>query len=152
MADNFIVRPVSASCSASASATTVLGTITGLRPYDWFVLDAKLIGTTGGVLDIGLQRKIDGVDLWVPWIRFTQAAATTTYVYSIQSQAGSGIVSAGLWDTTASPTAVTSWGIAANSFVGGHPGDQVRVIATTGAGTSVGAAQLLYLMAWQRII
>lgn len=152
MADNFIVRTISDSCSASASTTTILGTLTGLRPYDWFTIDAKLIGTTGGVLDIGLERKIDGVDAWVPWVRFTQAAATTTYYYSIESQAGSGIVTVGPWGTTAIPTAVTSWVVAANTFIGGHPGDVIRAIATTGAGTSVGAAQLIYVTAWQRKI
>jgi hypothetical protein len=109
------------------------------------MIDATIIGGTGGVVDAWLQRKIEGVDAWRDWIRFPQVAAATTKRYSVQVMSSTTIhdVSEG---TTASPGTPT---IAANTSVGGHPGDKVRLVVTAGAGTSAGATQTIRVSGWQ---
>lgn len=83
-----------------------------------------------------LQAKIDGIDEWYDWCRFPQVAAATNKIYTCQSGAGSDITETGQC-TTASPAIV----LAANTFIGGHPGQRLRLVVTAGAGTSAGATQ-----------
>jgi hypothetical protein len=44
----------------------------------------------------------------------------------------------------------TSPVLAANTFLGGHPGNQVRALYVAGAGTAAGAAQSIEITAWRR--
>jgi hypothetical protein len=138
----------------NAPGTAVLGTVAmGLSQWDWFQIDAQLLGAAGGPLDICLQRRIEvtddqgnAIDFWFDWLHFTQLAAAAPAVsYSAQSGVSNTIFTVGSV-VTASPVLPT---LAAGSFVGGHPGDAVRAIATAGASTSAGAAQKIYITGWR---
>jgi hypothetical protein len=139
--------------SPATAATAVVGDVVrGLHDYDWFAIDAVIIGGTGGTIDVTLQRKIQAlsngtaVDLWVDWLHFPQVAAATTTKFSAQSAASTTITTVGMQAASPGTTAAT---LAANTFVGGHPGAELRMLATGGAGTSVGATQLVYISAWR---
>lgn len=132
--------------SPSSATTSAIATVAGLLKYDAFTVDALLVGATGGTLDVTLQRKIDGVDLWVDWIHFAQLAAAASAVKYTVSPALTNTITTVGQSTTASPAAAT---LTAGTCVGGHPGDQIRCIATGGAGTSAGAAITIYITCWQ---
>src|SRR5687767_2243689 len=87
---------------ASASTAVVDDVLGGLDAYDWFQIDATIVGGTGGTTDAWLQRRVLGQDKWRDWIRFPQVAAATTKHYSVQVQSSTTIheVSQG---STASP-------------------------------------------------
>lgn len=145
MAGLITVHPITGT-SPAAAGTAAMGSAVGLAKYDWIIIDAQITGATGGTLDLVLQRKIEGYDIWVDWVRFPQAAAgagAAQYHLSLQSTAA---ITAVDWDVTATPTAAT---IAANTTLGGHPGNQVRLVATAGASTSAGATQTVYITGWQ---
>jgi len=146
------VQTITGTSPASASTAVVGSVIRGLMQYDWFTIDAVIIGGTGGTIDVTLQRKLgplpDGtaVDLWVDWLHFPQVAAGTTTKFSVQSGAGTTIATVGMQAASPGTTAAT---LAANTFVGGHPGNELRMLATGGSGTSVGATQLVYVTGWR---
>lgn len=121
--------------SPAAAGTAVGSKVAGLEKFDWFMVDAQLVGATGGTLDVYLQRKIAD-DLWADWLHFPQLAAGGAAVrYSAQSGTDKDIVVVG-GGTDASPGPA----LAANTFVGGCPGTAVRAVYVAGASTSAGAA------------
>lgn len=134
--------------SASSASTTIIGTVNGLDKFDWFQIVAILIGGTGTAGDVAwLQFRLDpDVDVWVDWIRFPAIAAGTTYKYLVEPLATNTITAVGT-GTLAAPGTV---GIAANTNMGGHPGDMVRLVYTAGASTSAGATQKVYIRGWKR--
>jgi hypothetical protein len=134
---------ITGNCPATATSAIIGAAIAGLRPYDWFTIDAIIIGPTGGTIDVTLQRKIDGVDLWVDWLHFPQVAATVTTKFSAMTGASTTIATVGM---VAAATFTAT--LAANMFVGGHPGDQLRAVCTTGTSTSIAALQKIYITAW----
>jgi hypothetical protein len=146
-----IAVPLQAIVSAAAAGTTVLGTIVGLSKYDAFVIDALLIGATGGTLDLYLQRLVDPTNnVWLDWARYTQlasGAAAITYTLGFEPDS-----------LVAAVTHVAQWGavpsgspvIAAGSVVACHPGDQLRVVGVAGAGTSAGASLGFYVTGYDR--
>jgi hypothetical protein len=139
---------ITGNCPASATSAIIGAPLVGLRAYDWFTIDAIIIGPTGGTIDVTLQRKMGdvqgaAVDLWVDWLHFPQVAATTTKVYSAVSGASTTITVNG-----AVAAATFTATLAANTFIGGHPGDQLRAVCTTGTSTSVAALQKIYITAW----
>lgn len=129
--------------SPSTATTAVLGSIGGLDQFAYFMIDALLAGATGGTLDIYLQRKVveaDATTRWVDWLHFPQVtagAAAANYCATPTASAGINAVGAGT-----SPT------LAANTFIGGHPGSEVRVLAVAGAGTTLGASQSVTITAF----
>jgi hypothetical protein len=138
--------------SPGSAATAVVGSVVrGLHDFDWFTIDAVIIGGTGGTIDVTLQRKVqslvDGtaVDVWVDWCHFPQVAAATTKKYTCSTGASTSITEVGTQAASPGTTAAT---LAANTFTGGHPGPEVRMLATGGSGTSVGATQTIYISAW----
>lgn len=141
------VLTISGTSPASASTAVVGSAIGGLHAYDWFAIDASLVGATGGTLDVYLQRQV-ALDaevtggVWADWLHFTQLAAGGAAVkYSLQSGIDK-TISTVAWGTDASAgTPVLS----AASFVGGHPGQSLRCVAVAGASTSAGAAILIYV-------
>ena len=137
--------------SPASVGKSVIATQAGLTRFSAFRIDASLIGATGGTLDIELQRQIPGTALWAEWCRFTQlAAAGAAVVYSLyasQDQPNVTISTVGLWSTDLTVGALTLG--PAPLFTGGHPGDEVRVIAIAGAGTSAGAVTTVYLTAFE---
>jgi hypothetical protein len=149
------VELITGNTPASATSAQVGAIVRGLRKYDWFTIDAILVGPTGGTLDLTLQRKIgdlpDGtaVDLWVDWLRFPQVGAATTARYSAQSGEFYGLT--GITATGMVAAATFTVTLATNTFIGGHPGDQLRAVCTTGAGTSAAGAENIYITAWNKI-
>ncbi len=125
---------ISGTTPSSATTATVGSVVSGLGQASEFTITASLVGATGGTLDVYLQR-FDGVlNQWVDWIHFPQlaaAAAAIRYTVTPSKFASGSIVVTGIG---------TSPALAANTSVGGHPGDQLRCIATGGASTSAGAA------------
>jgi hypothetical protein len=134
--------------SPAAPGLSVIGALAGLGRYDWFSVDAVLTQATGGVTDLCLQKKL-ATNLWLDWLRFPQlAAGTSVFNYSfLLSQATGGLVVCGTMPDIPAGT----FGIAANSAVGGHPGDSLRLVAIAGTSTSAGAAQTVYVTPFQSL-
>jgi hypothetical protein len=130
--------------TANAAGTEISSeTITKLSKFDWITVDADLVGITGGTLDVYLQREIQ-TGVWADWAHFPQLAAAAAAInYSCNPIGTLPIVAIGL-GTLAAPGVA----LAANSCLGGHPGDKLRAIFVSGVGASAGAAQKLYVTGW----
>lgn len=120
--------------AAPSSATTaVVGSSKdGFDAWQFMTATLQSAGNTGGTLNVYVQRFDPGLDLWVDWIAFPQiadGAASAIYMASAYA-APQDIYTIGSGTTPL---------LGADSFSGGPAGDQLRVIATSGAGTSVGA-------------
>jgi hypothetical protein len=105
------------------------------------MVEAQLVGATGGTLDVWLQRKV-GPNLWVDWVHFAQLAAGASalhysFVVKNTATAAGALTAVTTTGTDASPAVGSGTGLITN----GHPGDAVRVVFVAGAGTSAGAAQ-----------
>jgi hypothetical protein len=132
--------------TSPATATTALGTVlSGLAEYDFIRVDALLVGATGGTLDVYLQRNI-GPNAWADWVHFAQlaAGAAATRFSLMASLANSTIITTANAGTDAAPAV----GLAAATFIGGHPGNTIRPVYVGGASTSAGAAATFYVYAW----
>lgn len=136
--------------SPAAAGTAIVGNVlTALDRYDWFTIDAALVGATGGTLDVYLQRRValDSADevtgaIWADWLHFTQLASGATAVkYSLQTGFDKTISTVAHGTDASAGTPV----LAAASFVGGHPGQAIRCVCVAGASTSAGAALAIYL-------
>ncbi len=139
--------------SPSSATTTVGDTATAsdnatfLGVFDWFTIDATLTGGTGGTLDVYLQRKVTD-DVWADWLHFPQLAAGASAIrYCANTGASTSITTVG-GGSDASPGVA----LAANTFIGGHPGFAVRSVYVAGASTSAGAAQVIRITGWRRSI
>lgn len=134
--------------SPAAAGTAIVGSvIRNLKAFDWFTIDAALVGATGGTLDVYLQRQVASDaeatgGVWADWLHFTQLGAGAAAVkYSLQSGVDK-TITAVAFSTDASPGTPI---LAAGSFVGGHPGDAVRCVCVAGASTSAGAAVAIHI-------
>jgi hypothetical protein len=136
MASNWeYIGAITATSPATASTAATTDTIKDICEYEWFLLIAELQGATGGTLDVYIQGKM--ADTWYDWGHFIQIAAGGAAVkYMVQPQANNGAVAIG---------SGTSPVIAADTFLGGYPGDEIRLVFTAGASTSAGAAQTVKL-------
>lgn len=125
----------SAAVAGSSGAAGIAMLATGLDGYLSLTVVAKLVGATGGTLDIYLQTSPDAGATWVDYAHFPQlagGAAAIKYEF---------VVSQGI--QTAAPIVVginTTPALAANTVVGGAWGDRIRLLMVAGAGTSAGAA------------
>lgn len=127
--------------TSPATATTAVGkAVCGLHKHDAIRVDATLTGATGGALDVYLQTSHDEGVSWNDFAHYAQlaaAAGVATYSFTAaRSAPGTSIVVTGR-DTTPA--------LAANAVLGGEFGDRIRVLFVGGAGTSVGAAQVIYV-------
>lgn len=132
--------------SPAAASTTVGATIFAGSTLnaDKLVIDATLIGGTGGTLDVYLQRKLAS-NSWADWVHFPQIAAGTTKRYSLAiTGEGTSIVEVG-GGTDAAPGVA----LAANVAVNVIPGGDVRVVFVAGVGTSVGASNTIKITPYQ---
>lgn len=130
-------QTVTATSPSSASTAVVATLFKGamLRTAEKLVVDATLLGGTGGTLDVYLQRKIAS-DTWRDWIHFPQIAATVAKKYTVTIKGeGTTIVETG-GGSDASPGVA----LAANTAVDVIPGDDVRIVFVAGASTSAGAS------------
>lgn len=123
------------SASTAVGATIFAGSTLNA---DKLVIDATLVGGTGGTLDVYLQRKL-GTNSWADWVHFPQIAAGTTkrYSFAIKGE-GSSIVEVG-GGTDAAPGVA----LAVNTAVDIIPGGDVRVVFVAGGGTSAGASNTI---------
>ena len=135
--------------SPATPSTAIIGSIVGgLSVYDWFTIDASLVGATGGTLDVYLQRQVALAEevsggVWVDWLHYAQLAdGASAVVYSCQTGTDTTIRTVGAFSTDAS---VGTPVLAANTFAGGHPGHAIRCVGVAGADTTVGAAVTIYL-------
>lgn len=128
-ASQTVALATAATPTTAALATLFAG---GWLKAEKLVIDATLVGPTGGTLDVCLQRKV-GTNKWKDWIRFPQVTATTTkhYVATVNGE-GSAITECG--NSVDAPPAMT---VVANTIINMIPNEIVRVVCTTGAGTSV---------------
>lgn len=144
-----VTLTVTATSPSSASTAIATSTFKSamLTSADRLVVDARLQGATGGVLDVYLQRKLAN-DTWADWIHFPQltaAAAATGYTVSIDG-GGNSIVARGQ-GTDASPGVA----LAANTAVNVMPGGDVRIVFVAGASTSAGASQTVTIIAYTEL-
>lgn len=130
----FSIVGISPAIASTAIDPTV---VYGLARFSSVRIDAFLVGATGGVLDVYLQRKL-GANAWADYCHFAQLAAGATAVrYSVTGmQVNSTTIVTANGGTDAAPAVALS----AATFLGGHPGDAIRVVYVAGAGTSAGAA------------
>lgn len=143
--------------SPAAAGTAQILLITGLAKFDAFTLDVLVQGATGGTLSLAFQRLIDpaynaGAGLWADWALLTQlAAAAAKELVSLTFQLGgtpsAAFTTLGIWTTAVTGTQV----IAAGAVAPIHPGDQLRLVGTAGAGTSAGAAASVYVSGFERL-
>ena len=129
----------SASTYTRNAAVTTSAAGNKLSTYTSLTLLAELQGNTGGTLDIVIEGTPDGGTTWVELLRFAQiaaGAAVARYVVTLsRASESSGIVTTGV--------SASSIVLAANTKVGGDWTDQLRVKYFTGAGTTLGKAQVL---------
>lgn len=124
---------ISGSAPSTATTAAVGGEQDGFSAWQFMSVTATYTGNTGGTLNVYVQRFDASIDAWVDWIAFPQAAdgaAAATYVVSPMA-APQDIYTVGTGLTPA---------LAADSFTGGLAGEKLRVIATSGAGTTAGAS------------
>lgn len=133
----------SISDTSPGSASTAAGDqIAGLENYDWFTIDASLVGATGGTLDVYLQRMVNGT--WVDWVHFPQLADGAAAVrYVIDSSASPSVAGATVVGSGTTPA------LAANKMACVHPGSHVRALYVAGSGTSAGAVVTIDITGWQ---
>lgn len=140
--DSFTITGATPAAAGSALVTGAVAL--GLAKYDWFEVDAVITAGTGGTLDIYIQRKVAS-DVWLEVAHFPQVAAAATKYYSAKSMAGSTITEVGKFNDAGTGTPV----LAANSWVGGSLGDQIRIYATAGVGAAGAGSVTLYVRAYK---
>lgn len=126
--------------------TAISNAVSGLARFDLITIDADLEGATDGDLDVYLQREIAPGE-WRDWAHFPQlgsGAPAASYTL-LGNPTDSGIIEVGTGDDdTASPA------LAADSCVGGHPGNALRVVCVAGEGTTAGADITIRITGWMR--
>lgn len=98
------------------------------------IVEAILVGATGGTLDVYIQMSPDMGATWDDYAHFAQlanGAAQVRYVFS----AATGAQNLALATIGANLSPL----LAAATVVGGAWGDRVRLVMVAGAGTTVGA-------------
>jgi hypothetical protein len=129
--------------TSPAAASTVVGAaVSGLGDYRSVRVDALLVGATGGTLDVYIQRNI-GPNAWTDWMHFTQLASGAAAVrYALTSE---NVNSTTVVTSVAGTDSTPAVALASGTFLGGHPGNTIRMVYVAGASTSAGAAVLLYV-------
>lgn len=132
---------------AAASTAIVGSNVGGLAAFDYFTIEAALIGATGGVLDLYLQRRVADASevaggVWADWLHFPQlGAAAGAIKYTARSGVDTSIRVTGFGTDASGGTPA----LAANTLCGGHPGEVLRLVAVAGVSTSAGAAVTIYI-------
>lgn len=126
-----------ASAITAPSATTLKAG--PLKTANSLVIDAVIVGGTGGTLDACLQRRV-GVNAWADWVRFPQVAAGVTKRFAV-TVTGDGTT---IVDCAGGTDSVPTLTVAASTNTNVMPGSaEIRLAMTAGAGTSAGAAQAI---------
>ena len=140
------VFTLSADTATVATTTLTTAEASGLLKYDWFTIDAALTGVVGGTLDVYLQREVT-TNVWADWCHFPQFVAGGAAVdYTAQSGSDKTIHATEISTDAAAGTPA----LAANTLVGGHPGDRLRLVFVTGTSTTAPAkTQTVYISGWK---
>lgn len=143
--------PITGSTTTGTTAARVVGTaIRGLTKYEWFSVDANLKGVPLGTLDVYLQREVAAAadvsgGVWADWVHFPQLSEAGARVYySAQSIPSGDITVVGRGTDASAGTPA----LAANTNIGGHPGDAVRLVAKCGSATLTGTSLTVTLIGW----
>jgi hypothetical protein len=131
--------PASASTAAS---TTLLFKGSLFSRAEKLVIDAILIGGTGGTLDVYLQRKT-GTNAWLDWVHFPQVAAVTTKRFTAVICAEGAMAANTVFDVGGGTDAAPGVALAVNTSVNCPPGGDVRAVFVAGSSTSAGATQTI---------
>lgn len=142
----------SGSCPSSATTQLPQGTapgaglLVGLSQMGVLVVDAKLLGPTGGTLDVYLQSSLDadqaGNGSWYDVCHFPQLAAATAGRFVATISRGYARIAATI---NAVNTVDNTPSLPVNTLVPDGLGNALRVVFVTGAGTSAAAAQTIKL-------
>jgi hypothetical protein len=143
---------MSGSVATGTTAVQLVGSAAkGLNRFDWFMVSGSLAGVPLGTLDVYVQRQIsDSTEVsggvWEDWIHFPQQseAGARTY-YTVQPQATSDLVVVGRGTDASAGTPA----LAANTSVGGHPGEKLRLVAKCGSETLTGTSIAVTITGWQ---
>lgn len=141
--------------SPAAAGNSIIATVRGLARFSVIRVDAVLTQATGGVLDLYLQRRVVSnpptSSIWLDWLHFTQlAAGSTVFRYSAVASDAMPNVTISTVGQMNDDLSVGAFALTpAGTFVGGLPGDEVRLCAVAGASTSAGAVQSVYLTGFE---
>jgi hypothetical protein len=125
---------------AEAGVAAIDEPVERLESYDEFTVYADLVGATGGTLDIRLQQDMEpATGVWRDWLSFAQLAAGAAAIKKAAATTDRNLPAVTVGDGTTPALAATDGNI-------GRIGSRVRVIATAGASTSVGAAVTIWLI------
>ena len=140
----FVFNEVSPNAPGTALSANAVAGVANYMPagvagpldlYDGVLIEAELVGATGGPLDVYIQTSAnDGVDWW-DFAHFLQLAAAAPAVKYV--------VTASLYSQTTAPIVVgknLAPALAAGAFVNGAFTDRMRLLFVAGALTSAGAA------------
>ena len=123
----------------NTASTTTYGTpfqfvVPGV--VDYVVLLAQLKGLTGGVLDVSIQESWDFGTTWDDVAHFTQLVAASSVNWRLVVGAQRGLATATVVGTLSTAVPV----LAQTTYADGPWAAQLRLVATSGSGTSGAAA------------
>lgn len=125
---------------ATASTAVIDEVVERIESWENMTVYADLVGATGGTLDVRLQTEVHpGAGIWRDWLAFAQLASGAAAVKYGASASDRGIAPVAVGDQTTPLLASTAGPI-------GMPGTNLRLVATAGAGTSAGAAIVVWLI------
>lgn len=132
----------SAQPTSGAASTTLVGdALFGLEQFDALTITAKIVGPTGGTVDVYLERQLEA-NVWAEYCHFPQVAAGATKYYSTAAMLVQSITEIGAFGTDSAATGIA---LAANTILPGHPGPALRLVTRTGAGVSVAGTVTIYV-------
>ncbi len=147
-----VISGTTATSTGTSAVTEILGNVvSGLSKYDWFTVDASLIGNAVGTLDVYLQRQVSDTSevtggVWADWMHFAQLPAGASRVYYTASAYGTDdLVAVGRGTDASAGTPALS----ASTSLGGHPGEALRMVAKASTATRTGAALAVTITAWR---
>lgn len=134
--------------TSPASATTTVGTTSiPLDAYSKCVINARLVGATGGTLDVYIQSSVSqgASGGWYDVVHFPQLAAAAAAVgYVVTLTRGHSLATAAAAPLV-TPTVVNAVDgtpvLAVNTVVPGGLGNALRVVFVAGVSTSAGGAE-----------
>lgn len=139
---NYRTQTLFSGTSPAAASTVVAGTLVGLSQEAVAVIDAQLLGATGGTLDVYIQSSMDadqaGGGTWYDVIHYTQLAAAAGAIRWIVTLSR-GFNKIAAVPNSANPVSGTPT-LTANTIIPDALGNALRVVLVAGAGTSAGAA------------
>ncbi len=125
----------SAAVAGSNGAAGIGMLAQGLDSFLSLNIVAKLVGATGGTLDVYIQTSPDQGTTWVDYVHFPQLASGASAIkYAFSCAQGV---------QSAAPVVVginTAPALAVNTILGGGWGDRMRLLMVAGGATSAGAA------------